>query len=85
MGSEDAKDGSTLAEALDEHLKQANKNYKVARSKALKGVKVTVVKPDAFHEWNGENKKKGGQVKMEKVMNEEKFAQWQAFVKENGY
>ncbi|MAU71999.1 MAG: GH3 auxin-responsive promoter [Pseudozobellia sp.] len=85
LGSEDAKDGSTLAEALDEHLKQANKNYKVARSKALKGVKVTVVKPDAFHEWNGENKKKGGQVKMEKVMNEEKFAQWQAFVKENGY
>ena len=69
-----------LAKALDKALKEANKNYKVARSKALKGVKVTRVSSNVFHEWNGKNKKKGGQVKMEKVMDEEKFAEWEGFV-----
>tara|TARA_R110002049_G_scaffold301633_1_gene493805 strand:+ start:1608 stop:3134 length:1527 start_codon:yes stop_codon:yes gene_type:complete len=76
-------DVKKIANTLDEFLKSANKNYKVARSKALKGVKVTVVSPNVFHEWNGANKKKGGQVKMERVMNEDKFAEWEAFVANN--
>lgn len=50
--------------------------------KALKGVKVTTVNPNIFHEWNAHNKKKGGQVKMEKVMNEEKFDKWLKFIKD---
>ncbi len=70
-----------LSEALDTALQEANKNYKVAREKALKGIKVTTVSPNVFHEWNAKNKKKGGQVKMEKVMDEEKFKDWEAFVK----
>ena len=80
LGTEDKADNDKLAEALDEALKNANKNYKVARSKALKGVKVTTIDPNMFHEWNAKNKKKGGQVKMEKVMNEEKFADWEKFL-----
>ena len=72
-----------IAEILDTYLSDANKNYKVARSKALKGVKITVINPSVFHEWSGANKKKGGQVKMERVMNEEKFKEWETFVKEN--
>ncbi|MCM8568237.1 GH3 auxin-responsive promoter family protein [Gramella jeungdoensis] len=83
LGTEDDRNAEELAEALDDSLMQANKNYKVARSKALKGVKVNLVAPDMFHEWNAVNKKKGGQVKMEKVMNEEKFEEWEVFVKEN--
>ena len=84
LGTEDKAEAEDdkLAEALDEALKNANKNYKVARSKALKGVKVTTIDPNMFHEWNARNKKKGGQVKMEKVMNEEKFAEWENFIKE---
>ncbi|GAA4319959.1 GH3 auxin-responsive promoter family protein [Pontixanthobacter gangjinensis] len=82
LGTEDEADDSKLAEALDNALKDANKNYKVARSKALKGVKVTTIDPNMFHEWNAVNKKKGGQVKMEKVMDEEKFADWEKFLKE---
>jgi hypothetical protein len=69
-----------LAQALDESLKNANKNYGVARGKSLKGVKVTTIDPNVFHEWSGANKKKGGQVKMEKVMGEEKFADFEAFI-----
>lgn len=76
-------DNSTIAEALDESLKSANKNYKVARSKALKGVKVKVISPNRFYDWNERNKKKGGQVKMERVMGDEKFADWEAFVNES--
>ncbi|WP_067150560.1 GH3 family domain-containing protein [Pseudotamlana agarivorans] len=82
LGSEmDNPDTEQIAKYLDDFLAEANKNYKVARSKALKGVKVTVVKPAVFHEWSGSNKKKGGQVKMERVMNEEKFEAWEDFAK----
>ena len=83
LGTETDISEEELAEALDESLKNANKNYRVARSKALKGVKVSKVHPEMFPEWNAANKKKGGQVKMEKVMNEEKFAEWEKFVSEN--
>lgn len=81
LGSVTDINSEEIAKALDESLKDANKNYAVARSKALKGVKVTTIDPGIFHEWNAKNKKKGGQVKMEKVMDEEKFAQWEEFVK----
>lgn len=82
LGTESNFNDEKVAKALDKALKKANKNYKVARSKALKGVKVKTISPTIFYEWNAANKKKGGQVKMEKVMQEEKFADWEAFVKE---
>lgn len=72
-----------LAEALDKNLQEANKNYSVARSKALKGVKVNLIPMEVFYEWSGANKKKGGQVKMEKVMGEEKYQEFTEFVKQN--
>lgn len=80
LGVDDDLDAEAVSEALDDFLKVANKNYKVARSKALKGVKVTLIDPAIFYEWNAANKKKGGQVKMERVMNEDKFKQWETFV-----
>lgn len=80
MGTEDKTEDRKLAGALDEYLKSANNNYKVARTKALKGVKVTTVDPKVFSDWNGRNKKKGGQVKMERVMGEERFKAWEGFV-----
>ena len=79
LGLEGEANEEKLASALDEALKNANKNYRVARSKALKGVEVVCVSPDVFYDWNAKNKKKGGQVKMEKVMKEEKFAEWEKF------
>ncbi|WP_372752545.1 GH3 auxin-responsive promoter family protein [Mariniflexile sp.] len=80
FGTEDTVEADAMADALDEFLKQANKNYRVARSKALKGVKVKTISPELFYDWNAANKKKGGQVKMERVMNEEKFAEWETFI-----
>jgi len=82
LGSETKIEAEKLAEELDTFLKDANKNYRVARSKALKGVKVNVVSPERFHDWSGKNKKKGGQVKMARVMKEDKFKEWEAFIAE---
>ncbi|PVW13491.1 GH3 family domain-containing protein [Marixanthomonas spongiae] len=79
LGTTATIEESKLSEVLDTALQKANKNYKVARGKALRGVKVTTVPPSTFHEWNAKNKKKGGQVKMEKVMDEEKFKEWEDF------
>ena len=80
IGSDSGAVDDKLITALDNHLKEANKNYKVARSKALKGVKVHIINPDVFYAWNAKGKKKGGQVKMERVMGEEKFSEWEKFV-----
>lgn len=82
LGQNDDKevDEEQLAADMDEFLKEANKNYAVARSKALKGVKVSVIPLNIFHEWSSAGKKKGGQVKMEKVMGEEKFEEFKKFV-----
>ncbi|MEC7770410.1 MAG: GH3 auxin-responsive promoter family protein [Bacteroidota bacterium] len=80
LGSDNPLDEEKTANVLDSYLKEANKNYKVARSKALEGVKVNFVPQQLFADWNGANKKKGGQVKMERVMGEERFEEWEAFV-----
>lgn len=80
LGSDSKLDEEKTANVLDDYLKGANKNYKVARSKALEGVKVHYVPQQMFAEWSGANKKKGGQVKMERVMGEERFKEWEDFV-----
>jgi hypothetical protein len=80
LNDEKSVDEEQLAKDMDEFLKEANKNYAVARGKALEGVKVSVIPLNIFHEWSSKNKKKGGQVKMEKVMDEEKFSEFKEFV-----
>ncbi|ARN76615.1 GH3 auxin-responsive promoter [Nonlabens spongiae] len=80
LGTDTNTSEEELADALDQSLKDANKNYSVARSKALKGVQVHKIDPSRFSDWNDHQKKKGGQVKMEKVMDEEKFKEWEDFL-----
>lgn len=65
---------------LDESLKSANKNYGVARSKALKGLAVKVISKNEYHEYLEKEKKKGGQVKIPKVMDEEKMLKYLEFL-----
>ena len=80
LGVEGEADEKELAAALDAALQEANKNYSVARKKMLKGVEVVKISPEIFYEWSAANKKKGGQVKMEKVMKDDKFSDWEKFV-----
>jgi hypothetical protein len=68
---------------LDEILQENNKNYKVARNKALKSVETRLVPAKIFQKWTEETKQKGGQVKIPRVMKEEEFKKWELYVEEN--
>lgn len=80
LGMEGRANEEEITKALDQTLQLANKNYKVARTKALKGVKVSIVTPDVFHQWHEAERQKGGQIKMPRVMKEKDFLKWQEFV-----
>lgn len=73
-------DTTVWKEGLDEHLKLANKNYKVARTKALKDIDVKVITKEVYHNYLDNEKKKGGQVKTPKVMSEEKLEKFLNFI-----
>ncbi|MDQ3395547.1 MAG: GH3 auxin-responsive promoter family protein [Bacteroidota bacterium] len=81
IGSGDAVDVEKATSKLDAYLKEINKNYKVARSKALKKVFIEVVPPDYFYEWHADHHKMGGQTKTPRVMKSEQFEEWEKFVK----
>lgn len=78
--SDDGIEASKFSEILDSSLKEANKNYKVARSKALKGIRVKVISKEKYHDYLGESKKKGGQIKTPKVMTAEKMKDFLEFI-----
>jgi hypothetical protein len=80
LGDESHPSDEELASALDEILKNDNKNYAVARTKALTGVEVVAVPADAFYRYSEKNKKKGGQIKVPRLMKEEALEQWEQFV-----
>ncbi len=69
----DQVDSTELSDTLDNSLKEANNNYSVARSKALKGIEVQVISKKSYTDYLDQSKKKGGQVKTPKVMTEEKM------------
>lgn len=69
----DEVDSSILEKKLDKSLKEANNNYKVARSKALKDIVVSVINKDQYYSFLERDKKKGGQVKTPKVMDAEEM------------
>ncbi|NMM50100.1 GH3 family domain-containing protein [Marinigracilibium pacificum] len=82
LGSENAKDPTEVGVELDKYLSEVNKNYNVARGKALRGIKLKIVSPSVFYDWNETVKKKGGQVKMPRVMKEEDFIEYQEFIQQ---
>ena len=67
---------------LDKLLKKKYESYQEARLKNLEGVEVKLVPKEFFHEWAGKIKKKGGQMKISRVMKEELFRKWEKFVSE---
>jgi hypothetical protein len=69
LGTEDRVDTTQAAKALDHHLQELNKNYRVARQKALRTVRVQTATPQQLYDWLEQCKeKKGGQLKLPKVM-----------------
>ncbi len=81
LGADEAvAQSDDVAQLLDASLRESNKNYDVARTKALKGVEAKIILTEMFTKWNERTKKKGGQVKIAKVMKEEDFREFEAFV-----
>ncbi len=78
--TDDKVDSSKFAENLDEALQTANNNYKVARSKALKGISVKTISKEQYYEYLSETKKKGGQIKTPKVLPAEKMKDFLAAI-----
>lgn len=80
IGTDKEIDAVKAAELIDEELCNNNKNYKVARSKALKKVEVEVVPVEQFYSWSEEYKKLGGQAKIPRVMKEDAFNEFRDYV-----
>jgi hypothetical protein len=66
-------ESETISDKLDELLKSTNKNYKVARSKALKDISVKVISKGKYTAFLAQSNKKGGQTKTPKVMKTKKM------------
>lgn len=80
MGTE-ATNEAAILEKLDATLKDINKNYGVARGKALKTVKVNTMLTSIIYDWLESKKKKGGQVKTPKIMKAEMMQELLDFAK----
>ena len=65
---------------INKELSENNKNYQVARSKALKGVLVEAVPVEHFYKWAEAFKKPGGQDKILGLMKEEDFEDFRNYV-----
>jgi hypothetical protein len=81
IGSDKDIDLAKASALVDQELSDNNKNYKVARSKALKGVQVERVPVSRFYDWSEEFKKLGGQAKIPRVMKEKDFNEFREYVK----
>lgn len=73
LGTDKQMDPLRAADIIDAELKENNKNYKVARDKALKKVSVEIFPLQHFYKWSEEHKKLGGQVKIPRAMKEKDF------------
>lgn len=80
IGTDKEIDPVRAAQIIDDELCSNNKNYKVARTKALKGVEVEVVPLEKFYNWSKEYKKLGGQAKIPRVMKEDAFNEFRGYV-----
>lgn len=86
IGTDKQLDEAQAAKVIDAELCENNKNYAVARTKALKGVDVETVPIQRIYDWSEKFKKLGGQAKIPRVMKEDDFKDFSEWVKakENG-
>lgn len=81
IGCERKTDASEISRFLDKKLQDNNKAYRVSRTKALSNVFVEMIPNELFYEWNEHTKKKGGQIKMPRVMKGNDLLKFGEFIK----
>jgi hypothetical protein len=80
IGTNREVDAVKAGEIIDSELCDNNKNYKVARTKALKAVEVEAIPVEKFYNWSEQYKKLGGQAKIPRVMKEDAFNEFREYV-----
>jgi len=82
IGTDKEIDPAKAAQIIDEELSNNNKNYKVARTKALHGVEIEVAPVERFYKWSEEHKTLGGQAKIPRVMKEAEFDELREYLRQ---
>ena len=85
IGTNDPIDVTTLRDSIDKHIKVLNDDYVVERKHALKDVIVTTLPPDTFFGWMQKRGKMGGQNKFPRVLKKDLIADWEEYLKTQGY
>jgi hypothetical protein len=80
VGADNIPSGDAVAGSIDTFLQENNKNYKVARTKALKRIEAEVVSVEKIYNWSEKFKKLGGQAKIPRVMKAEDFEAFQDYI-----
>lgn len=83
IGTDKEIDQAKASGLVDNGLSESNKNYKVARTRALKRLEVEAVPIANFYTWSEEFKKLGGQAKIPRVMKEQDFNDFRDYIKKN--
>nr|MBS0037775.1 GH3 auxin-responsive promoter family protein [Saprospiraceae bacterium] len=77
--TDDNIDREKFATLLDDHLQSHNNNYKVARKKTIDKIVVRTISKNEYSNYLKTTNKKGGQVKIQKVMKSEKMREFLSF------
>lgn len=77
-------DKAAFKKRLDEVLKELNDDYATERLHALKDIHVELVPSSFFIEWMARNGKLGSQNKFPRVLSNDRYADWVAYLKEKG-
>ncbi len=80
IGCDDAVKSKMLASTLDRHLKEVNADYNSERDAMLGTPQVEIIPTSLFYDWQRHQGKMNGQSKVARVMDRERFAEWEKFI-----
>jgi len=78
--SSESVDSEKLTQHLDKFLKEVNDDYATERAHVLKDIHAQVIPNELFFKWLKRNGKEGEQYKFPRVMKQDQFVDWEAFV-----
>jgi hypothetical protein len=81
VGCDPLVDKDKIKPLLDEKLKAINDDYRVERGSVLRDIEVEVIPASLFYKWQEIQGKMGGQHKFPRVMKNERFRDWEEFVR----
>ncbi len=83
IGCDPLADRREVARILDQRLKEVNDDYATERASVLQDIRVEVIPPQVFYQWQEAKGKMGGQNKFPRVMKQELFQKWENFVRQH--